>query len=76
MQTPTAPAPQHYRITDPVTGLCIRLDDVAVPGEPEQIVPRLVPVGHCTRFTTHRAARNAFAEHIGVAVLEIERVDA
>jgi hypothetical protein len=70
------PQPQHYRITDPHTGLCIRLHNAAAPGEPEHIVTRLVPLTDCTRFTTHRAARNAFAAHIGVAVLEIERVDA
>ena len=68
--------PTHYRLADPVTKLCVRLEDIAAPGEPERIVPRLGPASDYTRFTTHDAAQNAFAKHIGVAVLEIERVDA
>lgn len=72
----TPPVPQHYRITDPVSGLCIRLNEVEQPGHAPRIVPQLVEPKLADRFTTRTAARNAFAAHIGVAVLEIERVDA
>lgn len=68
--------PQHYRIADPITGLCIRLHEITEPGHAPRIVPQLVEPKLADRFTTRTAARNAFAAHIGVAVLEIERVDA
>lgn len=66
----------HYRIADPVSGLCIRLDEIREPGQPPRIVTDLVPAPDASRFTSYRSARDAFARHIGVAVLEIERVDA
>lgn len=73
-----APAvPQHYRLTDPVSRLAVRLQEVsAEPGEPPRIVPRLVPAECATRFVTAQAANNAWALYLGPQHLELERVDA
>lgn len=72
---PAAPI-SHYRITCPLTGLAVRLHEVPALDGATRIVPQLVDPKQADCFTTRTAARNAFAEYIGVAVLEIERVDA
>jgi len=72
----TPPVPQHYRITDPVSGLCIRLNEITEPGQPERLVGKLVPAEQATRFTSARAANNAWAAYLGPQHLELVRVDA
>lgn len=71
------PKDAHYRIEDPATNLCIRLD--AVPAEAAdapKIVPRLTDGGTATWFPSWKQAAEAFARYLPGQPLQIVRVDA
>lgn len=76
MQLTTSAAPQHYRLIDPVNDLAVAVVNIAEPGQPERLAARLVPADDATRFTTARAANNAWAAYVGPQHLELVRVDA
>ena len=67
----------HYRIEDPATGLCVRLQATPSPAcEAPHIVATLAASTDATRFIRWRNAAEAFARFCAGQPLEIVRVDA